>query len=62
MTEQERYNKFWRTFAEKIADIQAEYGKLSDANKRQVDCVIQCTLKAYSVPGFAEFIRNPPQS
>lgn len=61
MTEQDRCSKFWRTLAEKAADVQKEYDRLSDAEKRRVDRVVQGTLKTCSVAGFAELVSNPPQ-
>ena len=61
MTEQEQYNKFWRTIAEKTADIQMEYNKLSETNKRQVDSIVQFTLRTHCVAGLFELIGNPLQ-
>ena len=61
MTEQEKYDKFWAVFAEKLSDIQNEYNNLSEANKRRASETAKFTLATYGITGLFQLIQNPPK-
>lgn len=46
MNERDEYIKFWFSIKSKVDDIQREYSKLSESNKKHTNCVIQSILHA----------------
>ncbi len=49
MNENQEYAKFWLSVKNKCDEIQKEYDKLTKANKKQVDCLLDTISNAHSI-------------